>query len=206
MRAASYSAPAEIQELAGQFGPPATVSETLRVKLLFGALEERPARVAEVVPVIRRSNGKVLTITKANYPPSAFRLPSGGIRRSEPILDALLRESYEETGLRVVVQRFLAIVRYQILVANGRMGRFTSYIFLVNGEGPIEPIDEQEHITEFREVDPAELPAMATHLASLPADPDNDWSDWGRFRSVVHRVAGDLLAGEQTLPAGDAGQ
>ena len=116
----------EIASLAQTYGQPAIINETLRIKWLFGAIEERPARVAEVVPVIQRPNGKVLTMLKASYPPGAYRLPSGGIHKGEPILDALLRESYEETGLRVIVRRFLAIIRYQIIAATGRTALLTA--------------------------------------------------------------------------------
>jgi 8-oxo-dGTP pyrophosphatase MutT (NUDIX family) len=184
----------EINDLAARFGQPAIVNETLRIKSMFGAIDERPARVAEVVPVIRRPNGRVLTMTKTNYPPDAYRLPSGGIHKGEPILTALLRETYEETGLTVDVQHFLAIVRYQVIVSNGRTGRFTSYAFLVNGDGPIEPHDENEHIAGFREVDPADLYGLAACLSGISANGENDWNDWGRFRAVVHRAVADILA------------
>lgn len=183
----------ELETLFLTYGTPLIVNETLRIKTMFGALDERPARVAEVVPVIRRPNGRVLTMIKANYPNGAYRLPSGGIHKGEPILDALLRESYEETGLRVVVRRFLAIVRYQVIVSTGRTGRFTSYAFLVDGDGPIQSMDPNEHIADFGEVEISAIPAMADLLSNMHPDGENDWNDWGRFRAVVHRVVGDIL-------------
>jgi 8-oxo-dGTP pyrophosphatase MutT (NUDIX family) len=194
MAAPGHVVDAEITELTARFGQPAIVCETLRIKSMFGALDERPARVAEVVPVIRRPNGRLLTMTKANYPPDAYRLPSGGIHKGEPILTALLRETYEETGLTVEVRRFLAIVRYQVIVSNGRTGRFTSYAFLVDGDGPIQPHDENEHIAGFREVEPADLLGLANCLSDISASGENDWKDWGRFRAVVHRAVSSILA------------
>jgi 8-oxo-dGTP pyrophosphatase MutT (NUDIX family) len=184
----------EISNLAHLYGQPVVVNETLRIRSMFGALDERPARVAEVVPVIRRPNGRVLTMIKSTYPVGAYRLPSGGIHKGESILDALLRETYEETGLTVTVRRFLAIVRYQVIVASGRTGRFTSYVFLVDGDGPVQPQDMNEHIADFREVDVAELRTMAESLHNLRTNGENDWNDWGRFRAVVHRVVADILA------------
>lgn len=183
----------EIASLAQTYGEPVIVNQTLRIKWLFGAIEERPARVAEVVSVIRRPNGKVLTMLKTSYPPGAYRLPSGGIHKGEPILDALLRESYEETGIVVTVRRFLAIIRYQIIAATGRTGRFTSYAFLVDGEGPVQPMDPNEHIAEFREVELGDLRAIGDFLFNLRTADENDWNDWGRFRSVAHTVVADLL-------------
>ncbi len=184
----------EIAALAATYGSPVIANETLRIKWMFGALDERPARVAEVVPVIQRPGGRLLTMIKSTYPPGCYRLPSGGIHKGEPILDALLRESYEETGLAVTVRRFLAIIRYQVIVSTGRTGRFTSYVFLVEGEGPVQPVDVNEKIADFREVEPGELRAMADSLQNLRANGENDWNDWGRFRAVVHRVAADILA------------
>jgi 8-oxo-dGTP pyrophosphatase MutT (NUDIX family) len=185
----------EIESLAATYGAPVIASETLRIKTMFGALDERPARVAEVVPVIQRPNGRLLTMIKENYPADAYRLPSGGIHKGESILDALLRETYEETGLHVTVRRFLAIVRYQVIVATGRTGRFTSYAFLVEGDGALQPQDPNERIAGFREVAVSDLRPMAEMLRSLRTGGENDWSDWGKYRAVVHSVVADILAG-----------
>ncbi len=185
---------AELDRLAHLYGSPVAISQTLRLKRIFGAVNERPVRVAEVVPVIKRPSGGLIVITKDGYPAGAYRLPSGEMRQGEGILDALLRETYEETGLHVSVERFLAVIRYQLIAATGRTGRFASYVFLVRGDGPIQPVDLKEQITGFREIQPADLKAMADLLANLSDGDDYQWSDWGRFRSVVHRVVADVLA------------
>jgi len=194
MPAPAHRLTTELSSLCQDFGQPVIINETLRIKTMFGALDERPARVAEVVPVIQRPNGHVLTMIKDNYPADAYRLPSGGIHKGERILDALLRESFEETGLHITVRRFLAIVRYQVIVSAGRTGRFTSYIFLAEGAGPLQPQDPNEHIAGFREVPVTDLRTMAGALQDVRRGGENDWSDWGRFRSVVHRVTADVLA------------
>jgi 8-oxo-dGTP pyrophosphatase MutT (NUDIX family) len=201
MPAPTHRAADEVATLAGLYSQPVIINATLRIRSMFGALDERPARVAEVVPVIQRPNGRVLTMTKSSYPAEAYRLPSGGIHKGEPILDALLRESYEETGLSVSVQRFLAVIRYQVIVASGRTGRFTSYAFLVQGDGPIQPKDENEHISGFREVALSELWNLAALLENMKPNGDSDWSDWGRYRAVVHRVVAGILASDKPAEA-----
>jgi 8-oxo-dGTP pyrophosphatase MutT (NUDIX family) len=193
MPAPAHRVSDELNNLSQAYGKPVIVGETLRIKSMFGALDERPARVAEVVPVIQRPGGRLVTMIKDNYPADAYRLPSGGIHKGEPILDALLRESYEETGLKVIVRRFLAIVRYQVIVASGRTGRFTSYAFLVEGDGPLQPQDPNERIAAFREVSLSDLRPMADFLFNLRTSGENDWNDWGKYRSVVHRVVADVL-------------
>jgi 8-oxo-dGTP pyrophosphatase MutT (NUDIX family) len=196
MPAPANPAADEIAAIAARYGQPVIVNSTLRIRSMFGALDERPARVAEVVPVIQRPGGKLLTMTKCSYPADAYRLPSGGIHKGEPIVDALLRETYEETGLKVSVERFLAIIRYQVIVASGRTGRFTSFAFLVQGSGPLDPKDENERIAGFREVAAGALWELAGFLENMKPDGDGDWSDWGRYRAVVHRVVAGILAPE----------
>src|SRR5438128_2506326 len=71
-------------------------------------------RYGEVCMVVRRPNGKLITAIKTFYPAGAFRLLTGGVDHGEPIADALLREVAEETGLDVVVRRFLAVIEYQL--------------------------------------------------------------------------------------------
>jgi hypothetical protein len=64
----------------------------------------------------------------------------------------------------------------------------------------LECQDEHEHLEYFREIEPEELPARAEFLAHLPhsysADLGNgndDWSDWGEFRAVIHRQVWQAL-------------
>ena len=38
-------------------------------------------------------------IAKPSYPPGAFRVPGGALRRDEPMDVGALREAHEETGL-----------------------------------------------------------------------------------------------------------
>jgi len=186
----------ELDALAGRYGRPLIVQEKLQVQRLFGAIAERPQRVAEVVPVIRRPGGRVLTITKAFYPPGTYRLPSGGVRRGERILHGLLRETYEETGLNATVRRFLAVITYHLATAAGERERFRSFVFLLDGEGPLRPMDAKEQITDFREVEVGELRRIAAHLNALSDTDAGTWRDWGRFRAVVHRVVADMLLPE----------
>ena len=72
-----------------------------------------PSRFAEVCMVVRRPTGDVLLSIKTFYPRGAYRLPTGGIDQDEPILDAVVRETLEETGLTVDVTRFLAALTYR---------------------------------------------------------------------------------------------
>ena len=154
-----------------------------------------PARFAEVCMVVRRPSGTLLLSTKTFYPPGAHRLPTGGIDAGEAILDAVLRETKEETGLTVQLERFLAAISY--LDGRGGPPIFHTFAFLLAERGgTLGPLDLHEQISEYIEIRPAELPAVADRLATIRDDaaPGATWSAWGRFRSVVHRIVAEALA------------
>lgn len=205
------TARAELADLAERYGTPLLVSA--HISGAFFDPIKRPDRFGEVCMVIRRPNGKLLLTTKDFYPKGAFRLPTGGIAHSERVLDALLREAREETGLDVSVERFLAWIDYYIPALPGGAGRsgatrVTSYesagsmfhtfaFLLAERGGTLGSLDPHERILAFREIDVGELPAVADHLDSLASElsPDivGDWADWGKFRAVVHRAVHDAL-------------
>ena len=195
------------------WGTPRREAVDLRVASLFSAAEARPERVAEVVFVIRRPNGRLLLQTKAFYPPGAYRLPSGSITAGEPVLAALWREVAEETSLQVTLLRFLAVISYGIVTPEsesaGPLTRtFTSYVFLLQETGgELCTADEDERVAGFREVETSELPGVADRLEALAASADprlRSWGDWGRFRAVAHRLVWEILRTEEA-PVADGG-
>ena len=155
-----------------------------------------PSRFAEVCMVVRRPTGNVLLSIKTFYPRDAYRLPTGGIDKDEPILEALLRETHEETGLEPEPRRFLAALTYR----DGTSGPpvFHTFAFLLEDAegGPVHSLDEHEQIEAYREVPIAELPRVADRLDQIPADGAPgipNWDAWGRFRAHVHRAVHDAL-------------
>jgi ADP-ribose pyrophosphatase YjhB (NUDIX family) len=153
----------------------------------------RGDRRGEVVFAIQDRAGCVLLHAKGFYPEGVFRLPGGGIHRDERVVDALFREVAEETGLRVRVDAFVAVVEYAI---QRRRQPFASYVFLLSTER-LQPIvqDPEEHISEFKGATVAELKATAEQLRQLP----ESWRVWGRFRAIAHDLAAEEI---QRLRAG----
>jgi 8-oxo-dGTP pyrophosphatase MutT (NUDIX family) len=148
-----------------------------------------PNRRGEAVLAIRRPDGQMLLHTKRFYPQGIYRLPSGGVHPGEPVLSGVIRETKEETGLDVIVERFLGTIEYEFCHA-GRQLPFVSYVFLVqaNNDQP-EVQDPEEQITGFRYVAPPEIRAVAAQLRALPPK----WADWGSFRAPPHDLVADAL-------------
>ena len=187
----------EIAALAAQYGEPRRAAVALAGRP-FSPLT-KPDRVGEVCMVVRRKNGKLLTAIKTFYPPGAFRLLTGGIKRGEGIEAALMRETWEETGLETSLQQFLAIIEYRLAgTVAAAPPDFVTYALLLDEQAGVLAVqDPDEQLSEFRELAPDELPALADVLESLgntySADIDGRWGDWGKFRAVVHREVAAAL-------------
>ena len=184
----------EVAALAGRLGRPIT-REIALDDIAFDPVGN-PSRFAEVCMVVRRPTGHVLLSIKTFYPRGAYRLPTGGIDQDEPIFDAVVRETREETGLTVDVTRFLAAITYR----DGPAGPpvFHTFAFLLDDPSgaPVTPLDEHEQIESYIEVPVSSLPQVADRLAGIPADGAPgipNWDAWGRFRSHAHRVVHEAL-------------
>ena len=151
----------------------------------------RGDRHGEVVLLLRRADGSVLMHTKSFYPSGAYRLPSGGIRRGEPVMAAAARESREETGLNLLESRPLGVVTYR-LRAGWRRLFFHSWLILGEVEGEASASDIGERIADFRWTPAERLPHMAAELRALPPE----WSAWGNFRALAHDAAARWLGSE----------
>jgi ADP-ribose pyrophosphatase YjhB (NUDIX family) len=187
---------AEVQELAIRFGEPRRVEVVIQP---FFDPVQRPDRFAEVCMVIRRRNLKIPLSIKTFYPRRAYRLPTGGIHHGERILDALRRETAEETGLETEIKRFLAWITYRSASAPEGTPLFHTFAFLLDEVGGrFQTSDLEEQIEEWIEVDPAALDQVAERLDSIRSAPSDeiggDWADWGHFRAIVHRVVREELA------------
>jgi len=186
----------EIDTLAVRFGAPLVIDSVIPDH--FDDPIRKPDRYGEVCMVVRRPKGTLLLSIKTFYPRGAYRLPTGGIHRGEPILDALLRETNEETGLQTDVRRFLARIAYHSVDAPTGVPIFHTFAFLLDETGgTLGALDTTEQIEDWREIEVAELPRVASFLDDLRApgavDIGGDWRAWGKFRAVVHRAVAEAL-------------
>lgn len=182
---------AEIAELSKLYGEPVHRQYVLGVSretYEWWSKAERK-REGEVVLFIRRINGKLILHSKDFYPAGTLRVPSGGIKKGESLLNAARREAFEETGLPVAVERFLAIVEFEFRFQALSLP-FPSYLFLLRElGGELKAKDTDERISAFVEVPLSELVAVAQRLENMPPA----WRDWGRYRAFPHRLAAAII-------------
>ena len=185
----------ELYQLARRYGQPITDTIDLASTRHFSPLNKTD-RYGEVCRVIRRPNGHLLTTTKTHYPINAYRLPTGGINLVESVIDALLRETQEETGLQVNVERFLVAVAY-CFPGQDHPAFYTFAFLLHEVGGTLGVIDEHEQIEDFREIPPEALPILAEELEYMTPNYSNNidgyWRDWGHFRAIIHRLVWEAL-------------
>jgi 8-oxo-dGTP pyrophosphatase MutT (NUDIX family) len=192
----------EISRLAASYGEPRRVIADMTCQELFDPLFKTD-RIGEVCMVVRRPTGRIITARKTFYPPNGYRLLTGGISHGEGIEEALLRETFEETSLDVVVRQFLAVIEHRIQPKHPEdapIKEFFTFAFLLDETGgTLHPHDDSEKIAGFREILPGELPAMAHTLESLSLedDPDSEFGEalhyWGTFRAIAHKVVFDTM-------------
>ena len=182
---------AEIAQIGQVYGLPAQRRCVLQIDQGSYAWWNKTQRKrdGEVVLFIRRKDNSFLLHSKDFYPMQALRVPSGGVKPGEPLLDAVLRESFEETGLLVAVERFLAVVDFEFHMGELTLP-FSSYLFLMREvSGELQVMDTGERISAFAQVPVDELVVVAERLENVPPQ----WQDWGRFRAYPHRLAAELL-------------
>jgi len=201
--------PAELAHLEALWGPLPVITQTLDVDHPFLTGENQllttDPRRAEICYIMHRgcvADGVLLHI-KRFYPPSGYRLPTGGIHRGESVADTLAREIPEETGMRVgtgadevQVQRYLGALVYALRHHSTQtVHHFATYHFLVRmpANGSLQPQDADEAIAGWQWRPPAELGSVAKTLAAVGAQYPV-WADWGRFRALSHRFVADALA------------
>ncbi len=99
---------------------------------------------AHDITLFIKKDGRYVVIQKPSYPKNAFRAPSGGVRRGEPVEAGAKREAWEETGLEVELTRYLLRVR-AIFTCDGEAEQWVSHVFAARAiGGSLEPKDRKE--------------------------------------------------------------
>jgi 8-oxo-dGTP pyrophosphatase MutT (NUDIX family) len=137
--------------------------------------------------VYRERDGGVQIALAHRRSPPLWALPKGTPNSGETPEETALRETREETGLEVEIERPLRSIRYFFVRGTTRFNK-TVHFFLMRSVGG-RPEDHDAEFDEVRWVDLSEALALLTHATE---------------RSVVEEAAAALGAGSgpDTIAAG----
>ncbi|HEC57380.1 MAG TPA: NUDIX hydrolase [Candidatus Syntrophoarchaeum butanivorans] len=100
-------------------------------------------RAHDVTFIIEKGD-KIAVIRKPMHPPGVYRIPSGGVEPGEEIEAGIIREAYEETGLRIEIVRYLLRVE-ACFTSNDDHQRWISHVFQTRWvSGELDPKDRRE--------------------------------------------------------------
>jgi ADP-ribose pyrophosphatase YjhB (NUDIX family) len=158
-------------------------SEELEIKCSSSYLNRikrsiKKDRRGEVVFCVVRPNGKIILITCKKYPRGIFRIPTGGIKYNEDVIDAVFRETKEELGLEVEIAEFVGVLKIKF-TNKSDFEMFYSYLFILNEvKGRLLEDASDDEVSEVKEVDLNEFYTLLKLLKRI----DKSWEDWGKFR------------------------
>lgn len=98
----------------------------------------------DVTFAILAADGRFVAIRKPQFPPGAWRIPSGGIQPGEAFAAGTLREALEETGLDVELTGYPLVARMTFTHA-GAAERWTTHVVTARVRGgtlaPRDPVE-----------------------------------------------------------------
>lgn len=154
---------------------------------------QRDGRAHDVTVFI--VDGKRLAvIAKPSYPPGAFRVPGGALRRGEAMHVGAAREAHEETGLDVLMDRYLLRIRARFTVGDDGLD-WTTHVVTARLAGAervpsvLTPPDSRE-ITEARWSSLDELNGTIRAVLLASGRP------LFRYRADLHRWTADQLGNQ----------
>ena len=145
----------------------------------------RTARATSAGGVVYRSlDGRIQVVLAHRRAPTLWALPKGTPDSGETIEETALRETREETGLEVEVERPLSAIRYFFVRGSTRFHK-TVHFFLMRAIGGATDAHDHE-FDEVRWMDLPEALAVMTHATE---------------RSVVEEAAAVIGAVGKVAPA-----
>ncbi|MCA2212039.1 NUDIX hydrolase [Jidongwangia harbinensis] len=126
-----------------------------------------------VSAVVRNDRGQVLLARRSDN--GRWSLPAGIIDPGEQPADAVLREVFEETGVRAEIERVGGVATHPVVYPNGDSCEYLNVWFRCRAVGGEPRVNDDESL-QVGWFDPADLPAV---------------DDWSHLRIDTTRRADD---------------
>lgn len=138
----------EYLSLIGRFGKPKELkfqADFLDFECELVKRTRLKGRLHDITCFIQQTKNEYVVIQKNQYANTGiYRAPSGGAKVGESLEDAAYREMYEETGLKVQLNRFVLDMHLDIICKNENIP-WRSLVFLAEPVGgEMKPIDTYE--------------------------------------------------------------
>lgn len=100
-----------IKELETLFGAPQEITMEQEITLpemrMLQASQKNGRAHDFTFFIIDDNENQVAVIRKHSHPPGFYRAPSGGVNPGEDLLQGMLREALEETGIEIRIERYI---------------------------------------------------------------------------------------------------
>ena len=99
------------------------------------------------------NDGKLLIVKRADddrYMPGIWEIPGGKLNEDEELLDGLIRETFEETGLGIVINREISVRNFKI-----KKKEIEMHIYLCNALNFNIKLSSEHSLYEWVEIEKA---------------------------------------------------
>lgn len=169
-----------------------------KVELSHLPFENLRYRDRTVLILPKDKSGKfLLGAKKGFFPDGIVRMIGGGIDENEEMLEAAIRETEEESGLKLDADRFIPLLQVQVEGKfDGETFTHTVYIYFLqlDKENPVSGDDVSDIIRmneeEYRQLVANYFALANDHFMEYPGGKFS-WGDYGRVYGFIHETALD---------------
>ena len=178
-----------IREVEQRYGTPIEIVREYEMtpeQLDIVRLGQKQGRCHDVTLAIVDDERNIVVIRKPSYPLGAFRTPSGGVEVGESFDDGAIREAKEETGLDIVLEKYLirANVRFR---CGPEVIDWTTHVLQARPTGgTLQPLDTKE-IFEARNATIAEITGPIREALIVSGSPGL------RYRAELDGLAVEMI-------------
>lgn len=94
--------------------------------------------------ISNREKDRIVVIRKPSYAAGVYRPPSGGIEPGEDFEVGALREAYEETGLKIELQKYVLRSHVDLAFEDETVAWTSHVLDARSAGGRLEPVDKKE--------------------------------------------------------------